>query len=111
MAAVRVAEVRARLERHGLDSHADEAGLTAAIEARGWVVEVKQKLLSKGKVHYRARASRPAPDTHPSLGIRIFLSHAGSTPQIALILTLGKILAREEQSNPAATRSQRRRRP
>ncbi len=63
-----------------------------------------EKEYAEGQGHrYRARASRPAPDIHPALGIALELSAVAPTRQWALARALAKILAREERPDPAAT--------
>ncbi len=98
-----VTDVRAVLERHGLDSEADMAALTAAIEARGWTVAVEKQYLGERGRRFRALASRPAPDIHPTLGITLQLSAVAPTSQTALAHVLAKILAREERPDPGVT--------
>lgn len=105
------AAVRAVLLRHGVDPTAAPEVLTEAIEARGWSVRIERHDGGERTRRYRALASRPAPDTHPSLGILLHLSAAGPTTQIALVLALGKILAREERPDLRATLPSRRGRP
>ncbi len=97
------AMVRATLERHGLDPDADVAALTAAIEGRGWDVRVEKHYIEGQGPRYRALASRPAPDIHPALGIRLQLSAEAPVRQAALVRVLAKILAREERPDPGAT--------
>ncbi len=62
---------RATLERHGVAPDADVAALTAAIEARGWVVRVEKGYVEGRGHHYRALASQPAPHTSPRAGVRM----------------------------------------
>ena len=98
-----VTTARAILTAHGLDSAADADVLMAAIEARGWTVQVERHDTWERPRRYRVRASRPAPDTHPSLGILTHLSAAGPRMQTALVVALGKILTREEPPAPRRT--------
>ena len=98
-----VATARAILTTHGLDASADPDVLMTAIEARGWTVEVERHDTWEWPRRYRVRASRPALDTHPSLRILTQLSAAGPSPRTALVLTLGKILTREEPPVPRRT--------
>ncbi len=97
------AMVRATLERHGVDPDADVAALTAAIEARGWVVRVEKGYVEGRGHHYRALASQPAPDIHPAFGITLQFSGEALARQAALVRVLAKILAREERPDPGAT--------
>ncbi len=85
-----VADVRAVLERHGLDPEADVAALTAAIEARGWTVAVEKQYLGERGRRFRTLASRPAPDIHPTLGIMLHLSAVALTSQTALAHALAR---------------------
>lgn len=101
---MRKAEVRGVLERHGLDPDADVAAVTAEIEARGWTVRVEQEYSRERGHRYRALASRPAPDIHPSLGISLDLSAVGRARQAVLVRALAKILAREERTDPVESR-------
>ncbi len=97
------AMVRATLERHGVAPDADVAALTAAIEARGWVVRVEKGYVEGRGHHDRALASQPAPDIHPAFGITLQLSGEALARQAALVRVLAKILAREERPDPGAT--------
>ncbi|MDP9473574.1 MAG: hypothetical protein M3Q71_23415 [Chloroflexota bacterium] len=99
----RVADLRATLERHGIDPDADVAALTTAIEARGWVVRVEKGYVEGRGHHYHAYASKPAPDIHPSLGIMLQLSAEALARQAVLVRVLAKILAREERPHPGPT--------
>ncbi len=91
------AMVRATLERHGVAPDADVAALTAAIEARGWVVRVEKGYVEGRGHHYRALASQPA------FGITLQFSGEALARQAALVRVLAKILAREERPDPGAT--------
>ena len=100
---MRSGEVRGVLERHRLDPDADVAAVIAEIEARVWTVRVEKAYTPERGPRYRALASRPAPDTHPSLEIRLNLSASGPARQAALMRALAKILAREERLAPSLT--------
>ena len=80
-----VTTARAILTAYGLDATADPDVLTAAIEARGWMVQVERHDSWERQRRYR---------------IQTQLSAGGPSAKTALVLALGKILAREEPPDP-----------
>ncbi len=87
---------RALLVQHGFDPNADAEALTAAIEARGWHVQVDREPPGNEEPHqsaHWAQAIQPAPPE--DLDDLVHLSATGATAQDVLRIVLAKVLVQE----------------
>ena len=96
-------KARATLARHGIDAETDVGMLDAAIEARGWRVELER--VDSGyrgnRPRFHALATRLGPSMPASL-CTVYVSAAGPTAQNVMVRVLAKVLEREVRMSAAS---------